>query len=70
MKLDVHHAGAIGGKAYGAFIATIDAPSHRDAKALAAERYPTLRVVVLPHCKSTAKLERALRQLSAVRRRR
>lgn len=63
MKFDVHHAGAIGGQAYGAFITTIDAPDHRAAKTAAEQAHPTQRVVVLPHRKPSEKLERALRQL-------
>jgi hypothetical protein len=63
MKFDVHHAGAIGGHAIGAFITTIEANDHRSAKKLAEDAHPELRVVVLPHRAPNEKLERALRAI-------
>ena len=69
MKFDVHRAGMIGGEAIGPFLQTIEAPDHRAAKELAEQLHRGRAVVVLPHRKSTDKLERALRQLERIRRR-
>jgi hypothetical protein len=63
MKFDVHHAGTIGGNPIGAFMHTIEAATHREARDRATEANAGVSVIVLPHRPPSEKLERALRQL-------